>query len=117
MGTTGRFRIEYRVELLKLRNALKRAENMINAHAQRVKGGSAIPPTALGFSEQQTRSLNSWSRAMNAAIRHQQTMNSALSEQRVEARGAAREMHYFGLALRRMLLWWSTAALLLGTQR
>lgn len=131
MGKSGDYRIRYRVELDKLKRQLQQAEEMIKAFGGRVGALTQSRIAVPTLSPQATATLNANAKATNAitaANRERRLSEEAVAKaaerqrratERASqtAREGSKDFRLMGLALKRMLLWWSSAALLLGAKR
>ena len=131
LGQSGKFRIEYIVPLSRLQSDLNRAQELLRAHGANIgasMGGGArgrdpfaamftssrrLNRSLQGLSRGQANFLGGMQRSRQAAIATGKALDTAGSS----AKSAAGDLRTMGLALRRMLLWWSSAAIILGAQR
>ncbi len=130
MGRGGNFEIRYNVLLDQLVGQLKRGEELVRASTQRMSA-TGMPGTNLSLTKRQVESqrvLNETRAVETNRIKENRQAQSQANRERERAiRGTQQHtralsdsekvIQHLGLALRRMILWWSTAAVILGAQR
>jgi TP901 family phage tail tape measure protein len=128
VGATGDFNIKYKVWLDELQAQLRRAEEMARASTQRLNtfniGGTNLNKQQVASLDQvnrkfalRTARLRETRMASAQASREAERLRRATERQSKTVSASAQSFRHLTLALRRMILWWSTAAVLLGAQR
>jgi TP901 family phage tail tape measure protein len=130
MGRSGEFEIRYDVLIDRLESQLRRGEEAVRASQGRMNAAGGLG-TNLNLNRRQVASLDAITNSQKAttgAIREkrlaqQQATRAAerairtTENQKRVLSDSEKVLQHLGLALRRMILWWSTAAVILGAQR
>lgn len=118
-SVTGRYRLEYIIE--DVSQKLARNERALQAHAATVGMGIGIDPGKARESHRamlaQYRSMQRLGGALDAHGRRLRDTSSAVDRHTGSMANSTKQLQHWGLALRRMMLWWGSAALMIGAQK
>ncbi len=121
MGATGKYKIEYQIAREKLRKDLGEVESLIAQHSRAINQTSATGIQTPTYNKQEVAAINAATRARNAdtaALKAQtQAQDSANASSKTGAKDTQTLTGQLGnlqLALSRMVLWWGSAAVIMG---